>query len=101
MALGATMAYHGSQKLSRKGVAEHAAMFEQLGFRPGAPFVIGLGMAELFAGISSILGLGTRAAALAVLGSQSVAIAKVHAPKGFSVMKGGFEFNLALMAIAL
>jgi putative oxidoreductase len=29
-----------------------------------------------------------------------MAIAKVHAPKGFATSKGGFEFNLALMAIA-
>src|SRR5207253_557110 len=42
----------------------------------------------------------TRPAALAVLVTQSVAVAKVHAKKGFSIMNGGFEFNLALMAIA-
>jgi putative oxidoreductase len=29
-----------------------------------------------------------------------VAISKVHAPKGYDVMHGGMEYNLALMAIA-
>jgi putative oxidoreductase len=41
-----------------------------------------------------------RPAALAVLVTQAVAVAKVHAPKGFAAHKGGYEFNLALMAIA-
>jgi len=101
MALGATMAYHGASKLTPSGLQQHAGMFEQMGFRPGKPYVIGLGAAELFAGVSSLLGLGTRAAALAVLVTQPIAIAKVHAKNGFPSTKGGFEFNLALIAMAL
>ena len=30
-----------------------------------------------------------------------MAIAKVHAPKGFFLSEGGFEFNLSLIAISL
>ena len=101
LALGATMAYHGATKLKPGGFSQHAEMFQQLGFRRSKPVVAALGLTELFAGASSILGLGTRAAALAVLGTQAGAIAKVHGPKGFASTKGGFEFNLALMGIAL
>ncbi len=36
-----------------------------------------------------------------MLGTQAVAVAKVHAPKGFSNMEGGFEFNALIMATAL
>lgn len=101
LALGATMAYHGAQKLTPQGVEQHAGMFEQLGFKPGKPFVIATGVAEMLAGATSILGIGTRIGALAALVTQGVAVAKVHASKGFANTKGGFEFNLALMAIAL
>jgi putative oxidoreductase len=36
-----------------------------------------------------------------VLATQAVAIAKVHAKNGYDISKGGFEYNLALMGIAL
>ena len=55
----------------------------------------------MFAGASAILGLGTRLGALAVVVTQAVAIAKVHAPKGFPNPAGGYEFNLLLVAVAL
>ena len=35
-----------------------------------------------------------------MLVTQSVAIAKVHRRNGFDVTKDGYEFNVALMAIA-
>jgi putative oxidoreductase len=100
-ALGATMIYHGSTKLRGEGPQQHAPMFEQMGFRPGHRWARLTGIAEVLGGATAILGIGTRLGALAILGTQAVAIAKVHGPKGFSNMAGGFEFNLALAAIAL
>ena len=41
-----------------------------------------------------------RPAALAVLVTQAAAIKTVHAPKGFATYRGGYEFNLGLMATA-
>jgi putative oxidoreductase len=99
--LGATMLYHGAQKLRRDGLQETAGMFEGLGIRPGRTWASLTGLAEVFAGASAILGLGTRLGALAVLVTQGVAIAKVHRGKGFSNSAGGWEFNAALMAVAL
>jgi putative oxidoreductase len=100
-ALGGTMIYHGLSKLKEEENRNQAGqMFEQIGIRPGRPLAIATGIAEVFAGVSAVLGFLTRPAALAVLVTQGVAIAKVHKDKGFDVTKGGFEFNLALMAIA-
>jgi putative oxidoreductase len=100
-ALGSTMLYHGTKKLSRKGIEAHAPFFEQIGISPGRPWVVFTGLVETAAGALAILGIGTRLAALGVLATQSVAINRVHALKGFANEKQGVEFNLALCAMAL
>lgn len=100
LAIGAAMVYHGIDKL-REGHREQVAQsFEDLGIRPGRHWARATGIAEAAAGAMSVLGVLTRPAAVAMLVTQVVAIAKVHAPKGYPVMKGGYEYNLALMAIA-
>jgi putative oxidoreductase len=99
-ALGGTMLYHGLGKLKEEAREHVGQSFEQMGIRPGKFWGVATGVAEVFAGASAILGFLTRPAALAVLVTQTVAIAKVHRPKGFDVTKGGFEYNLALIAIA-
>jgi putative oxidoreductase len=99
-ALGATMLYHGLDKL-KADRREHAAQaFHQLGIRPGHVWARATGITEVAAGVLSLAGVLTRPAALAVLVTQAVAVAKVHGPKGYPVTKGGFEYNLALMAVA-
>ena len=100
-ALGATMLYHGASKLRGEGPQQSAPMFEAMGFRPGQRWAMLTGLAEVIGGATAILGIGTRIGALAVLVTQGVAVAKVHAGKGFSNMSGGYEFNLLLMAAAL
>jgi len=101
LSLGSTMVVHGVTKLRREGTELNAGFFEQVGIKPGKPWVIATGVAEVLAGLSSILGIATRPAALAILVTQAVAVAKVHGSKGFDITKGGYEFNLALGAIAL
>jgi putative oxidoreductase len=76
-------------------------MFESVGIRPGRPWAIATGLAESSAGTAALLGIATRPAALAMLATQAVAIWKVHAPKGFSVMQGGMEYNLLIISLAL
>jgi putative oxidoreductase len=100
-ALGGTMIYHGLSKLKEERREQTGQMFEQVGLRPGKPLAVATGAAELFAGIASVVGFLTRPAALAVLVTQAVAIAKVHRKKGFDVAQGGFEYNLVLIAVAL
>jgi len=100
MALGSTMVFHGAKKLVGEGPEEHAQMFGAMGIRPPKLLAVSTGVAEVLAGAMSIAGVFTRFAALAVLVTQGMAIAKVHGPRGFNNQEGGFEFNLALMAIA-
>ncbi|WP_224248539.1 DoxX family protein [Hyalangium gracile] len=101
LSLGSTMLFHGYSKLTKEGVQQHSPMFEQMGFKPGRPWVVALGLTEVVSGVSAILGVATRLTALAVLVTQAVAIGKVHASKGFSNQEGGYEFNLALVGTAL
>jgi len=100
LALGSAMLYHGTSKLRGEGPAHTAQMFEKLELSPPKALAVATGLAETFAGAAAVLGIATRPAALVVLVTQAVAVARVHAPKGFDVMKGGMEYNLALMAIA-
>jgi len=100
LALGASMVYHGTSKLRGEGPAQTGQAFEGLGLTPGRAWAVATGVAETFAGVAAVLGIATRPAALAVLVTQAVAVAKVHKPRGYDVMQGGMEYNLALMAIA-
>jgi putative oxidoreductase len=100
LSLGATMLQHGLPKLSAEGARQTGEMFEGLGFRPGSAWARAAGAAEVLGGVTALLGIGTRIGALAVIATQAVAIAKVHAGKGFSNMNGGWEFNVALVAMA-
>ncbi len=101
LALGATMLYHGQAKLRGDGPAQTAQFFESLGIRPARPLALATGWTEVLSGVLTAFGIGSRLAALGILVTQSVAIAKVHKPHGFDNSKGGYEWNLALIAIAL
>jgi putative oxidoreductase len=101
VSLGASMAYHGTSKLTPKGIEQASGFFEQVGIQPGKPWAIATAITEVLAGALTLLGIGTRFAALSVLVTQAVAVRQVHRPKGFDVQKGGYEFNAALMSAAL
>lgn len=100
-ALGATMLYHGYGKLAGEGPEKTGQFLNQVGFQNGKSWGRATGIAEVFAGASALLGVLTRPAAVAVLVTQAVAIAKVHAKNGFDITKGGYEYNLTLIGIAL
>jgi putative oxidoreductase len=100
LALGSTMLYHGVSKLRGDGPMQTAQFFEQIGIRPAKGWAIATGVTETLAGALAVLGIATRPAAVAVLVTQAVAVARVHGPKGFDVAKGGYEYNLLLMAVA-
>jgi putative oxidoreductase len=96
--LGATMLYHGVEKL--RAPEQAAAQFESLGIKPAGFWARATSIAEAGAGVLMLAGWLVRPAALAVLVTQAAAIKKVHAPKGFATYRGGYEFNLGLMATA-
>lgn len=101
LALGTTMTYHGASKLSPDGREQTAQFFESIGIKPGPVWATAVGITEALAGLCFLTGIATRPAAVGVLVTQGVAVAKVHKEKGFRIEEGGYEFNVALMAIAL
>jgi putative oxidoreductase len=96
LVLGAVLIGHGWHKVNGHlhEFADHVASL-------GIPAWLGYVSAftEFIGGILLIVGLLTRCAAFAVLIDLSVAIGKVHWKHGF-MGQGGYEFPLALWAIA-
>ena len=102
--LGAILIPHGCQKLfgwfGGMGFTRFSALFDQIGYRPGAIWVTIVALTEVVGGILLILGLFTRFAALAVTIFMLNAVWFTSA-KGFFWTAGGSEFSLLLLAVAL
>jgi putative oxidoreductase len=100
--IGLTVAGHGAQKLfgwwGGPGMTGWTQMVEKLRIRPSRPWAWAAALAEVGGGILLALGLLSPLGSFAIAGSMVVAIATVHLPRGFWVVKGGYEFNLAILA---
>jgi putative oxidoreductase len=94
---------HGTQKLfgwfGGHGPDATGQFFESLGLRPGRKHAIAAGSAEAGGGALVALGFLTPAAAAAIIGTMFTAIRTVHLKNGPWVSEGGYEYNLALIAI--
>jgi putative oxidoreductase len=105
LVIGLTLAAHGAQKLfgwfGGGGPRGTAAAFEQLNFRAPLALATLAGVAEFGGGALFAAGLLTPLAAFALAVVMLNAIATVHWPKGFFNMAGGYEFNLAIVAVAI
>ncbi|MEU0485654.1 DoxX family protein [Streptosporangium sp. NPDC006013] len=96
--IGAVFLVHGLQKFMTMGLAQTTAFFDSLGIPLASVAAPAVAVLEVVGGIALILG-----AALPVFGTLLVlnmlgAIAFAHAPAGFSVSEGGYEFVLTLAA---
>ncbi len=104
LALGTIFIAHGAQKVfgafGGPGIAGVTGMVTALGFHPPLVWSYALALTEFLGGIGILLGLLTRLAGIGIIVVMSVAIATVHGPSGFFLPKG-FEFNIALIAMAL
>ncbi len=100
--VGLTFAGHGAQKLfgafGGPGLGGMAAGLEQSGIKPGRPYALIAGCAELFGGLLLAAGWFTPFAAAALTAVMTTAVLTVHLKNGFWNTNGGFEFNLALVA---
>src|SRR3982074_2564169 len=100
--VGLILAGHGAQKLfgwwGGPGMKGWTQMVEKLRIRPAQPWAWVAALSEFGGGLLFALGLFSPLGSLAIMGSMLVAIATVHLSKGFWVTKGGYEFNLALIA---
>lgn len=110
LGLGVIFFAHGAQKLfgwfGGGGLKATIAGFRQMNIPPAATVIAAC--VECFGGLAMLVGFLTRPAALGLIVVMLVAITKVHARNGFFLNwyvtpgKGhGFEFNLALIAMAL
>ena len=96
LSLAATFLYHGFGKFPIEGPAMGLPV----------PVVWAVALGELAAGVLLIAGafgkeMLTRLAGLIVVVIMIGAIALVHAKNGFSVMNGGMEFQLLMLASGL
>jgi putative oxidoreductase len=102
--VGGTMAAHGTQKLlgwfDGPGLGGVQKMLGSLGFRWPSSMALGLALTEC-AGLLFALGFLTPFAALGIAVVMLNAVALVHFKNGFWNGKGGYEFNLVLLSVAV
>ena len=105
LVVGLLFVGHGAQKLfgwfGGYGIKGTGGWFESIGVKPGATMAVLAGLSELGGGLLFALGLVTPLAAVLIIITMLVAIAKVHAANGLWATANGYELNLVLIAIAL
>jgi len=110
LGLGIVFFAHGAQKtfgwFGGHGLSATIGGFRQMNIPPAATALAAF--IECFGGLALIVGLLARPAAVGLILIMLVAVAKVHGRNGFFLNfamtpgKGhGYEFNLALIAMAL
>jgi len=94
---------HGLQKLAGwfEGHGLHATgeSFEAMGLKPGKAHATAAGLSETTGGALVAAGMLTPVGASLLSGTMITAIRKVHAPNGPWASKGGYEYNLVLLAV--
>lgn len=102
LVVGLTLAGHGAQKVfgwfGGTGMSGWVGAMNRMRIRPAAPWAWASALAELLGGLAVAIGFLSPLGSFAIAGSMLVAIALVHWPKGFWVSKGGYEFNLLIIA---
>lgn len=105
IAVGVIFVAHGARKLfgsfGGPGLKGTAGFFDQLGIRPSSTMALLAGLAEFVGGLLVAVGFFTPVAALGLIVVMAVAVITVHLQNGFFAAEGGYEFNLALAAVAL
>ncbi len=96
---------HGSQKLfgwfGGGGMAGTTTIMARIGLRAPRFWALVAALSEFGGGLLLALGLLNPLGSLALISVMLVAIAQVHWARGFWNTKGGFEYNLIIIAAAL
>lgn len=102
LVVGGLFVGHGLQKLTGHfgggGPTETGEAFESMGLRPGRANALAAGAAEAGGGALLAAGACTPLAGAALTATMATAIKTVHGPKGLWLTKGGYEYNLVLIA---
>lgn len=105
IALGIIFMAHGMQKLfgafGGDGIEGTAQFMRSMDVVPALFWAWVVALIEFFGGLFVLIGLFTRIASVLLIINMAVAIALIHWRGGFFAGEGGFEFNLALIAMAL
>jgi len=96
--VGIIFIIHGGQKLFVFGFSGVAGFFGQIGIQPAMFWAVIVTLVEFLGGIAILVGFLTRWAALLIAIDMLVAILWVLLPKGFFASKGGYEFELLILA---
>lgn len=103
--VGLTLAAHGAQKLfgwfGGYGLEGTGQWMASIGLEPGLLMAALSGSAEFFGGLFLVLGLLTRPTAVVVAFTMLVAIFSVHIHNGLFMSNNGYEYALALFAVAV
>ncbi len=95
--VGAAFIFHGWSKVS--GMEGTVAMFASMGIGAAVTYIAAY--VEFLGGIALVLGGATRLVT-ALLGIfMLVAIYLVHLDKGYSMMAGGYEYQLLILAVVI
>ena len=102
LVVGLTIAAHGAQKLfgwwGGSGMKGWVGAMNHMRVRPATPWAWASALAEFGGGLGLAVGFLNPLPSFAIAGSMLVAIALVHLPHGFFNTKGGYEFNLTILA---
>ncbi len=100
--IGGLFVGHGTQKwfgwFDGPGLEGTSGMMESLGMRPRRRNAIAASASETIGGAMIVAGAFTPAAAATLIATMITAIRTVHLKNGLWASKGGYEFNLALIA---
>jgi len=103
--VGIILIAHGGQKLfglfGGYGLAGTGQWMDSVGIHPGVLMALLAGSAEFFGGLALLFGVLVRPAAAAVAFTMLVAIFSVHLSKGLFMANNGYEYALALLAVAV
>ena len=104
-AVGGFFFGHGTQKLlgwfGGPGLDATAQGFHKMGMRPGKRNAIAAGISEAAGGAAIALGAATPLAASSLIATMLTAINRVHLKNGPWATKGGYEYNVVLIAALL
>jgi putative oxidoreductase len=100
LASAACFLYHGSAILFGAFGGPGPSGFSQY-THLSLPVAYLVGIAQFGGGLAMLTGIGARLGALAIIVVMLGAIFRVHLPKGFDITKGGLEYALTQLLIAV
>lgn len=103
--VGIIFAAHGAQKLfgwfGGYGLEGTGQWMASIGLNPGYLMALLAGSAEFFGGLALLIGLLVRPAGAVLAFAMLIAIFSVHIGNGLFMSNNGYEFALALLAVAV